>query len=97
MTIKRIWHGWTTIEDADSYWSVLTGTVIPGIEAKAIEGYQGIEVLRREHECEVEFLTIMSFDSIQSVINFQGPDYARSYVPEAARAVLQRRLHTSRS
>jgi len=90
MAIRRIWHGWTTIENAEAYGEVLLGTVIPGIEAKSIEGYRGIEVLRREHESEVEFVTIMTFDSIQSVINFQGEDYARSYVPDVARAVLKR-------
>ena len=90
MTIKRIWHGWTTLEDADAYWTVLSETVIPGIEAKSIQGYRGIEVLRREHESEVEFVTIMTFDSLQSVIDFQGEDYERCYVPDVARAVLSR-------
>lgn len=90
MAIKRIWHGWTTIENADAYWGVLSETVIPSIEAKSIGGYRGIEVLRRNHESEVEFVTIMTFDSIRSVIDFQGEDYARSYVPDVARAVLKR-------
>lgn len=90
MAVKRIWHGWTTIENAQSYWSVLSGTVIPGIEAKSIEGYRGIEVLRRAHESEVEFVTIMTFDSIQSVVDFRGEDYEQSYVPDVARAVLKR-------
>ena len=88
MAIKRIWHGWTTRENAAAYWTVLSETVIPGIEAKSIQGYLGIEILRRDHEAEVEFVTIMTFDSIQSVINFQGEDYARSYVPEVAQKVL---------
>jgi len=90
MAIKRIWHGWTTIENAESYWRVLSGTVIPGIEARSIEGYRGIEVLRRAHESEVEFVTIMTFDSLQDIVSFQGEDYARSYVPDVARAVLKR-------
>ncbi|MDP2471164.1 MAG: hypothetical protein Q8W45_05245 [Candidatus Palauibacterales bacterium] len=90
MAVKRIWHGWTTIENAQSYWSVLSGTVIPGIEAKSIEGYRGIEVLRRDHESEVEFVTIMTFDSIQSVVDFQGENYEQSYVPDVAQAVLKR-------
>ncbi|MEJ2547398.1 MAG: hypothetical protein P8125_06215 [Gemmatimonadota bacterium] len=67
--------GWTTIENAESYWSVLSGSVIPGIEAKSIEGYRGIEVLRRDHETEVEFVTMMTFNSIQTVIDFQGEGY----------------------
>jgi hypothetical protein len=90
MAVKRVWHGWTTRENADAYWKVLSGTVIPGIEAKAIPGYRGIVVLRRDHDSEVEFVTIMTFDSIQSVIDFQGEDYSRSYVPDVAQAVLKR-------
>jgi len=69
---------------------VLNGTVIPGIEAKQIDGYRGIEVLRRDHESEVEFVTVMTFDSLGSVVAFQGEDYSRSYVPDVARAVLER-------
>ena len=90
MGIKRIWHGWTTIENAERYWSILSGTVTPGIEARSIEGYRGIEVLRRAHESEVEFVTIMTFDSLQDIVSFRGEDYARSYVPDVARAVLKR-------
>ncbi|CTQ60829.1 antibiotic biosynthesis monooxygenase (ABM) superfamily enzyme [Labrenzia sp. EL_208] len=88
--IKRIWHGWTTHENADRYFGILTDTVIPGIEAKTIPGYLGIEVLRRDLTDEVEFKTIMSFRSIDDVIAFQGPNYARSHVPGAAQEVLKR-------
>lgn len=90
MSIRRIWHGWTTPENADAYERILRTQVIPGIEAKAIPGYRGIEVLRRVHDAEVEFVTIMTFDSLQNVVDFQGEDYARAYVPDVARAVLQR-------
>ena len=90
MAIKRIWHGWTTRENAEAYRTVLLGTVIPGIEAKGIQGYRGIEVLQRDLDGETEFITIMTFDSLQSVIDFQGEDYERSYVPDAAQQVLKR-------
>lgn len=90
MAVKRVWHGWTTPENAEAYWNILSTVVIPGIEAKEIEGYRGIEVLRRDREDEVEFVTMMTFESLQSVINFQGEDYGRSYVPEPAQAVLKR-------
>jgi antibiotic biosynthesis monooxygenase (ABM) superfamily enzyme len=93
--IKRIWHGWTTPDMADSYFHVLTTEVIPGIEAKSIPGYLGIEVLRRDMETEVEFVTIMRFRSLDDIISFQGPDYARCYVPDAARKVLKRWDQTS--
>jgi heme-degrading monooxygenase HmoA len=90
MAVKRVWHGWTTPESADSYQTLLKEVVFPGIEAKEIPGYRGIELLRRELEDEVEFVTIMTFDSLQSVVDFQGQDYRRSYVPEAAQKILKR-------
>lgn len=32
----------------------------------------------------------MTFDSLQSVIDFQGENYTQSYVPESARKILER-------
>lgn len=90
MAIKRIWHGWTTPENADTYERLLHHEVFASIEAKGIAGYRGIELLRRDLGDEVEFVTIMTFDSLQNVIAFQGPDYQRCYVPEAAQKVLKR-------
>ncbi len=95
MAIKRIWHGWTTPENAAAYENLLRAEVFPGIEAKKIPGYRGIELLRLDRGDEVEFVTIMTFDSIQNVIDFQGPDYQRCYVPEAAQKVLKRWDQTS--
>ncbi len=89
MAIKRIWHGWTTKENAGKYKNLLRNKVFPEIEAKKIPGYQSIELLQRESGDEVEFLTIMTFDSLQSVIDFQGKDYKRSYVPDDAKLVLK--------
>ncbi len=90
MAIKRIWHGWTTLENAGAYENLLRTEVFPGIEAKSIPGYRSIELLKREHPDEVEFVTIMTFDRLQNVIDFQGEDYECSYVPDAARKVLER-------
>lgn len=95
MAIKRIWHGWTTPENAAAYESLLRAEVFPGIEAKRIPGYRGIELLRLDRGAEVEFVTIMTFDSIQNVIDFQGPDYQRCYVPDAAQNLLKRWDQTS--
>ena len=90
MAIKRIWHGWTSRENAENYLEILQNQVLPGIEAKNIPGYRKIEVLRIESEQEVEFVTIMTFDSLKNVIDFQGEDYKRCYVPEVAQKVLKR-------
>ncbi len=95
MTIKRIWHGWTEPHNANAYQSLLVDAIFPGIEAKNIPGLQGIELLRRELDGEVEFVTIMSFHSLDDVIAFQGEDYEQAYVPEAARQVLKRWDETS--
>ncbi|KIC45373.1 antibiotic biosynthesis monooxygenase [Ruegeria sp. ANG-S4] len=88
--IKRIWHGYTTLENADTYQNLLNDEVFPGIEAKKIPGYRSIELLRCDKEDEVEFITIMTFDSLQNVIDFQGEDYEACYVPDAAQRVLSR-------
>ena len=90
MATKRIWHGWTTLENADTYQKLLHDEVFPGIEAKNIPGYQSIELFRMDLESEVEFVTIMTFDSLQNVIDFQGEDYTKCYVPDAAQKVLKR-------
>ncbi len=90
MTIRRIWHGWTTLERAEDYQDLLRQEVFPGIEAKNIPGYRAIELLRRDHESEVEFITVMTFDSLRNVVDFQGKDYKRAYVPESARKILKR-------
>ena len=88
--ICRYWRGWTTPQNADAYERVLTGEVIPGIEARQIDGFRRIEMMRRELETEVEFATLMWFDTIDHVKNFVGEDYERAHVPAAARAVLKR-------
>ena len=89
MSIKRVWHGWTTKENADKYQNILNQEVLPSIEAKKIPGYKKIEVLRIELEDEVEFVTIMTFESLQNVIDFQGENYKRCYVPDVAQKVLK--------
>ena len=90
MAIKRVRHGRTKTGNADPYQQLLHDEIFPGIEAKNIPGYQSIELLRRDFEGEVEFVTIMTFDSLQNVIDFQGEDYTRCYVPDAAQKVLKR-------
>lgn len=89
--IGRVWHGWTTLQNAEAYERLLKEKIFPGILAKGVEGYRGIELLRREgHDEEVEFKTIMWFDSLVAVREFAGEDYVEAYVPTEARALLSR-------
>lgn len=90
MAIKRVWRGWTTREKAQEYRRLLESEVRPGIEAKQIPGYRSLELFSRDLREEVEFMTIMTFDSLENVVALQGADYERSYVPDAAREVLSR-------
>ena len=88
--ISRIWHGWTTHENADKYEELLKSEIFPSIEKKNVNGYRKISLLKRVLEKEVEFITIMLFDNLEAVKEFVGEDHERSYVPESARKVLLR-------
>jgi antibiotic biosynthesis monooxygenase (ABM) superfamily enzyme len=88
--IGRIWHGWTKPEDADKYEQLLKEEIFPGIAAKKVTGYRGIQLFRRSLENEIEFITIMWFDSWDAVKQFAGEDYEKAYVPPIAREVLER-------
>lgn len=88
--ISRIWHGYTTPEKADKYETLLKGEIIVGIKDREIPGFREIQVFRRKLGDEVEFVTVMWFDSIDSVRAFAGEDYEAAYVPDKARAVLSR-------
>lgn len=90
MAVKRIWHGWTSPENANEYQDLLHKQIFPGIESRGITGLRCIELFRKDLESEVEFITIMSFDSLADVKGFMGKDYEKSYVPEEARKVLKR-------
>jgi heme-degrading monooxygenase HmoA len=88
--IARIWHGFTTKENADSYEKLLKEEVFVGIEQKNVKGYKGIRLLRRELKDETEFTTIMQFESVEDVKQFAGEDYETAYVPAKARLILKR-------
>ena len=86
--IIRIWHGWTTPANADAYEGLLLSEIFVGIQGRRIPGYRGIQLLRRESGDEIEFVTIMRFDSLEAVRAFAGEDYEVAVVPPKARAIL---------
>jgi heme-degrading monooxygenase HmoA len=88
--ISRIWHGYTTFENADTYERLLKEEVFVGIKGRKIKGYKGIQLLKRKLENETEFITIMWFDSADSVKEFAGIDYENAVVPEKAQKILSR-------
>ena len=86
--ISRIWRGWTTPANADKYEALLRSEIFAGIQGRKILGFLGIDLLRRARADEVEFVTIMWFESLDAVRQFAGADYEVAVVPPAARAVL---------
>jgi heme-degrading monooxygenase HmoA len=88
--IARVWRGWTTPQNADTYQRVVSTQVLPEIAARNLPGYHGAFLLRRNVADETEFSTIMLFDSIDNVRQFTGDDYEVAHVPPDARAVLAR-------
>jgi heme-degrading monooxygenase HmoA len=88
--IGRIWHGYTSRENADKYESLLKEEIFVGIRGRNIQGFQEIQLFRRDLDDEVEFITIMWFDSIESVRIFAGEDYEAAVVPPKARELLSR-------
>jgi hypothetical protein len=88
--IARVWRGVTSPADAAAYERLLLSEILPGIAARRIEGYGGAHLLRRDLDTEVEFLTILWFESMQAVTEFAGPDHEAAVVPPKARALLKR-------
>jgi antibiotic biosynthesis monooxygenase (ABM) superfamily enzyme len=88
--ISRIWHGYTRPREADAYEALLSEEIFTGIEDRSIDGFREIQLFRRDLGDEVEFITIMWFDSWDAVRAFAGEDYEASVVPPAARELLAR-------
>ena len=86
----RIWHGYTTPENANAYEKVFGNEVMGEIEGKEIQGLKQIKLLRRSLGDEVEFITLIEFESLEAVKAFAGVDYELAFVPDAARKVLKR-------
>lgn len=90
--IARVWHGWTSPGNADAYEALLLEEIFTGIQDRHIPGFRGIRLLRSDAGfaagAEVEFVTIMEFDSLEAVKAFAGEDYTAAVVPEKARALL---------
>jgi heme-degrading monooxygenase HmoA len=86
--IARIWHGWTTAQNADAYEEFLRTTMFPSIHR--VEGFLGADLLRNDEQDEVAFITITRFDSLDAVKRFAGADYERAVVEPEARRLLSR-------
>jgi heme-degrading monooxygenase HmoA len=84
--ICRIWHAYTTPENADQYEKLQKKEVLPSIHRLA--GYKGAQLLRRDLPEEVEFITY--FERQSDLVAFAGEDYTQAVVVDEARKLLKR-------
>jgi len=88
--IARIWHGYTTRENSSVYEIMLREEILTGIKKRNICGLIDIQLMIRKLSDEVEFITIMRFDSLTAVKEFAGDDYERAVIYEDAKPLLLR-------
>jgi antibiotic biosynthesis monooxygenase (ABM) superfamily enzyme len=88
--IARIWHGWTKRADAEAYKKLLRDEIFPSIAARKIGGYLGAELFVRENGDEVEFVTLLRFDSMDAVTEFAGPETSKPVIFPKAEALITR-------
>ena len=88
--IARIWHGWTKGVDAKTYEDMLRAEILPGIAARNIAGYHGAELFIREDGEEVEFITLLRFESMDAVKTFAGEDQGKPVIYPKAELLLTR-------
>ncbi len=86
--IARVWHGGTKPEYADAYESHLKPELLPGLSLQ--KGFRGSYLLRRAVGNEVEFITIILWDSLDDVRAIAGEDYERAVIPEDRLPLLTR-------
>jgi antibiotic biosynthesis monooxygenase (ABM) superfamily enzyme len=78
--IARIWHGWTKRADAKTYEKMLRDEIFPSIAARTIKGYRGAELFIREDGHEMEFVTLLRFDSMDDVKEFAGSEESKPVI-----------------
>src|SRR5947208_17159158 len=88
--IARIWYGWTKCVDATAYEKMLRDEIFPSIAARKISGYRGAELFVREDGDEVEFVTLLRFDSMDDVKQFAGDDANKPVIFPNAEALITR-------
>ena len=77
--VARIWHGYAKPEHADAYEALLKPELLPGLSQ--VRGYQSSYLMRRTAGDEVEFVTIIIWDSLDSIRAVAGEDYETAVIP----------------
>lgn len=88
--IARVWKGWTKIDKAGDYETLLRETIFPSFTK--IEGYLGGTIYREIQDVqadEIEFIITSYFDSIDAVKRFAGhTHYSEAVIEPEAKELL---------
>src|SRR5689334_1807237 len=85
--IVRSWRGRAASPaGADSYARHLARDVLPRL--KALPGYRGAQLLRRDRPGSIELVVLTSWDSLDAVRDFAGDAYEVAVVEPEARSLL---------
>ena len=82
--------------DAKTYESLLRDEIFPGIARRNIKGYLGADLFIHEDRDEVEFVTLLRFDSMDAVKEFAGTDESKPVIYPKAERLLTRMDERSR-
>ena len=89
--ICRVWRGWTTPVNAQSYDDYLQKELFPRLEGELrAHGFCGYQLLRLNRSAETEFMTMLYFESLEQVRGFAGEGYETPVISEKARTLLSR-------
>jgi len=80
--IARIWRGWAPLATADDYQRHYE-TEVSG-HLRAVSGFRGARLLRRDDGPEIMFTSITFFTSLDAIRGFAGDDYELAVVEETA-------------
>ena len=69
---------------------MLCTEIFPSIAARNIAGYYGAELFIREDGDEMEFVTLLRFDSMDAVKEFAGADETKPVIYPKSEALITR-------
>lgn len=85
--IARMWRGFALPEKAEDYEKHLEMSVLP--ELRQIDGFRGIQLMRRNSSEAVEFIVLTFWESMDAIIKFAGEDTEVAVVAPAAQVMFR--------
>lgn len=86
--VERHWKGVSIREEADRYVHHLREETLPGL--KAIAGFKGLSILRKEVTEGMAFLIVTRWENLETIRQFAGEDYEEAVVPDVVKMMMIR-------